>query len=483
MINQSKSIIHSLLPKSGFARGVGVLVGGTAGAQILLVLAAPVLTRLYTPEDFGLLAVYASLLALIGVLASLRYELAIPLPEDDQEAANVAVLCLVLVAVSSLLTGLLVAFLGQPIAHTLGVPQLADYLWLLPVGVLLNGVYNVFNYWSIRTKRFTTIAGTKLRQAVATLAIQLTAFKLGGIALLVAQIAGQGVGTTSLARPALSKPEFKQVSSEGIKQVAIRYQRFPKFSTWASLVNTAGHQLPPILFAAFFTVGAAGLYALAHRILTLPTTLIGGAIGDVFFSHAADAHRENRLGELYLKLQDTLIQIGLPPAMILVVAGSDLFALVFGEAWREAGVFSQWLAISIFAGFVVSPLSQVFIVLEKQKTGLILQTVLFTARLIAISIGIWQESLLLTVALFSLASLLGYSVYLFFGTKYTGNQIKNIFKSLFNSCLFSFLISTPIFLSFLFDVEFVFFIALFSAGFLFSIRCHMIIKSSITQIN
>lgn len=460
MISQSKSIIHSLLPKSGFARGVGVLVGGTAGAQILLVLAAPILTRLYTPEDFGLLAVYASLLALIGVLASLRYELAIPLPEDDQEAANVAVLCLVLVAVSSLLTGLLVAFLGQPIAHTLGVPQLADYLWLLPVGVLLNGVYNVFNYWSIRTKQFTTIASTKLRQAIVTIAIQLTAFKLGGIALLVGQIAGQGVGTTSLARPALAKPEFKQVSSGGIKQVAIRYQRFPKFSTWASLVNTAGHQLPPILFATFFTVGAAGLYALAHRILTLPATLIGGAIGDVFFSHAADAHRENRLGEIYLKLQDTLIQIGLPPAMILVVAGPDLFALVFGEAWREAGVFSQWLAVSIFAGFVVSPLSQIFIVLEKQQTGLILQTVLFTARLIAISIGIWQESLLLTVALFSLASLLGYFLYLLLGVEYTNNRLVNLGKSIIISAFFSFALIVPILVSFFFQNNNIFLIAL-----------------------
>lgn len=185
MITGAKNQLRRLLPKNTFARSVSVLVGGTFSAQLLLVLTAPLLTRLYSPEDFGLLAVYASLLALIGVISSLRYELAIPLPEDDGEAANVAVLCLILVVISTILTGVLVLLMGSAIAAALGVPTLAGYLWLLPVGVLLTGFYSVFNYWAVRTKRFTTIAGTKLRQAIATLAIQLAAFKLGGIALLL----------------------------------------------------------------------------------------------------------------------------------------------------------------------------------------------------------------------------------------------------------------------------------------------------------
>lgn len=227
MIQRTKSAIRGILPKNTFARGVTILVGGTASAQILLVLAAPVLTRLYTPEDFGLLAVYASLLALIGVVSSLRYELAIPLPEDEVEAANVAVLCLILVGLSTLLTGVLVWLLGSMVAEALGVPTLANYLWLLPVGVLLSGAYSVFNYWAVRTKRFTAIAGTKLRQALAILAIQLAAFKLGGIALLFGQVAGQGVGTTRgttrLGRTALASAEFRQLCWQGIWIAAQRY--------------------------------------------------------------------------------------------------------------------------------------------------------------------------------------------------------------------------------------------------------------------
>jgi len=137
MIASAKAGLRRLLPKNTFARGVSVLVGGTAAAQLLTVLAAPLLTRLYSPEDFGLLAVYGSLLALIGVMSSLRYELAIPLPEDDGEAANLAVLSLILVGISALLSGVLVLLLDTAIADALGVPALADYSWLLPVGVLL----------------------------------------------------------------------------------------------------------------------------------------------------------------------------------------------------------------------------------------------------------------------------------------------------------------------------------------------------------
>jgi len=323
MISRAKNQLRRLLPKNAFARGVTILVGGTASAQILLVLAAPILTRLYTPEDFGLLAVYASLLALIGVVSSLRYELAIPLPEDEVEAANVAVLCLILVGLSTLLTGVLVWVLGSTVAEALGVPALANYLWLLPVGVLLSGAYSVFNYWAVRTKRFTAIAGTKLRQALATLVIQLAAFKLGGIALLFGQVAGQGVGTTRLGRSALTSAGFRQVSWRGIMKAAGRYRRFPIFSTWAGFANTAGTQLPPLMFAALFSPAAAGLYILAHRVLTLPMSLVGQAIGQVFFANAAEAHRTGKLGTLVEQLYAKLAHIGLPPALILIFSVHD----------------------------------------------------------------------------------------------------------------------------------------------------------------
>lgn len=418
--------VRRVLPKNPFARGVSVLVGGTAGAQLLTVLAAPLLTRLYSPEDFGLLAVYGSLLALISVIASLRYELAIPLPEDDQEAANVAALSLLLVAGTSLLSALATLLFGDHIANALGVPALAAYLWLLPVGVLLGGAYTIFNYWAIRTKRFSTIAGTKVRQSVATVAIQIAAFKLGGIALLFGQVAGQSVGTASLAQPALKLPAFKEINWRGIKAAAARYKRFPIFSTWEGLFNTAGAQLPPLLFAVLFSPAAAGLYSLANRVLNLPMSLIGQAIGQVFFGNAAEAYRSGKLGPLVSGLHAKLAHIGIPPALLLMLLGPELFSFAFGENWTQAGEFSRWMAPWLYLVFVSSPLSTLFAVTENLKQGLAFQVTLLVARIVAILIGAWMGDLMLTVMLFAGASALCWLGFLFWVAHIAGNTPRSM---------------------------------------------------------
>ena len=422
MITRTKNQLRRLLPGNTFARGVGVLVGGTAGAQLLTVLAAPLLTRLYSPEDFGLLAVYASLLTLIGVISSLRYELAIPLPEDDGEAANVAALSLILVGINSLLSGVLVWQLGPAIADALGVPALASYLWLLPVGVLIGGAYTVFNYWAIRAKRFSTIAGTKLRQTIATIAIQLAAFKLGGIALLYAQVAGQSIGTTSLGRTALVSAGFRQVTWGGIVMVAVRYRRFPIFSSWEALVNNVANQLPAILFASFFGPVFVGLYALSHRVLLLPMTVVGAAIDQVFLSNAPTAYRSGTLGALVHKLHFTLSSTAIPPALLIIFLGQELFAFAFGETWIGAGEVAQWMAPWIYFQFVSSPISTVFAVRERLREALLFQVISLIARFAAILVGVWIGDFITAIAIFSVTSGLCYIGLLFWTVMLAENR-------------------------------------------------------------
>ena len=451
MIAQAKSTLSRLLPKNAFARGVSVLVGGTAGAQLLTVLVAPLLTRLYTPDDYGLVAVYGGLLGLIGVISSLRYELAIPLPEDDLEAAQVAALCILIVLGFTLLTALLVLFYRAPIATLLGVPSLAGYLWLLPVGVLLGGAYSVFNYWSIRTKRFSTIATTRLRQALASVVIQLAAFKAGVLGLLLAAVAGQGVGTGTLGRHSLANPAFKEVTWQGLWGAARRYRRFPVFSTWEGLFNTAGLQLPPLMFAALFGPAAAGLYALANRVLNLPMSLIGGAIGQVFFANAAAVQRAGQLGPLVAQLHAKLAHIGLPPALLLMLLGPDLFGLVFGPAWGQAGEFARWMAPWLYLVFVSSPLSTLFAVLEHQKQGLTFQVILLVARIGAILTGAWIGDLGVTIMLFASVSALCWIGFLFWVAHIAGNPAMTMIKPTLRAFGIALLCAAPIMAGYLMD--------------------------------
>jgi O-antigen/teichoic acid export membrane protein len=449
MIAFIKAGIRRVLPSNTFARGVSVLVAGTAGAQALSVLAAPLLTRLYSPEDFGLLAVFSGMLALISVISSLRYELAIPLPEDNEEAAHLVILSLLILLGTTIMTTIAVIFFGDMICSVLGVPSLQGYLWLLPVGVMLAGTYNVFLYWTTRNKAFNKISGTRLHQAIATIVIQLTAYKLGGIALLLGQLAGSGMVTAGLARPALVLPVFKRLRWKTILDTAHRYRRFPIITSWSGLVNSAGHQLPPLLFAALFSPAAAGLYALSNRLLMLPATLIGQAIANVFFANGAETHRRGALGPLVQSIQKQLIQIGFPPIFIVAVIGPDLFHSVFGEEWRQAGELARWLTIGIFSAFVISPVSTTFVVIEKQGIGLTLQLNLFSLRLLAVLIGASSGSLLLTTVLFSLASSVGYLCY-FYAISYllrtdSWMLIKSLIKTFLSSVFIAFPLVVPYF--------------------------------------
>lgn len=422
------------------------MVGGAAGAQVMMVLAAPLLTRLYSPDDFGLLAVYTGLLGLFTVIASLRYELAIPLPEDDQEAANLVILCLLMVLGITSVSALLVWLAGDAITRALGVPMLAPYFWLLPIGVLLVGIYQTFNYWAIRTKQFPAITRTRIRQAFTTTGIQLLAFKAGGVALLLGHAGGQGMGSITLGRAALARPELRLWSWQGVRFVARRYRRFPIFSTWSDFFNAAGQQLPPLMFAALFSAGAAGLYALAHRVLSMPMSVIGQAVAGVFFANAADAYREGRLGPLVSKVHDKLAQIAMPPALVLMVTGPELFTLVFGEQWRQAGEFARWMAPWLYMTFITYPLGTLFPVMEKQRQGMFFHTVLVLARAAAIAAGAWYGDLVMTVILFSFVSVICWIGFLVWIALSAGNTLGMILKPTCRILVISLLCVSPLWL-------------------------------------
>lgn len=375
-----KKILSKVLPKNQFARGVSVLIGGTAGAQLLSVLAAPILTRLYSPDDFGMLAVFTALLAFFTVISAGRYELAIPLPDNEQDAADLTVLGFSLVLCTTIISAFIFIMWPQKIATIINTPQLANYLWIIPLGVFFLGSYQVFNSLAVRQKQFTVIAKTKVYQSIGTLVIQLGGYSLGPLALIGGHSVGQSIGATSLARSALKKLKLREFTYKGISKQATRYKYFPLFGTWASLLNTASLQLAPVVFISLYGSSVAGLYALTLRIISIPVSVTGNAIGSVFLSEAPEARRKGKLGELILSLSKKLSLIGVIPLFTLLFFGPALFAFVFGEAWLRAGTYAQWMAPWIYLQLKWSPLSMLASILELQKAALISQVLTFLSR-------------------------------------------------------------------------------------------------------
>lgn len=399
-----KGWLEGILPKNQFSRSVSLLVGGTASGQLIVIAASPILTRLYTPEDFGLLAVYSGILAILGVIASMRYQLAIPLPESNAEAASVAILSLLMVGVTTIFSAVVVWLIGWKIVNFLNTPSLAPYLWLIPVGLFLVGVYQVFQYWAIRMEAFSIIARSRLTQSLGMVITQISGYTLGPSALLLGRVVGQSAGILGLVKSALSRNgnDFNGVTPAKVKWVAREYKKFPLISTWTGLASSGGSNLPPILIAVFFGAGPAGMFALAHRVLSQPMAIIGQAVGDVFYRQAAEAHRVGKLDYTVFRVHSSLVIIALSPALFSFLIIPDLFVLIFGENWYKAGEISRWMVPWLFLQLVITPSTRVYPILGLHGTALRFQLSLLFSTIISVLIGgIYFDSLIATIAIMS----------------------------------------------------------------------------------
>ncbi len=372
------------LKKNGFVRSAGALAGGTALAQAIVVLATPLLTRLYSPTDFSTLAVYSAILAIFSSVACLRFEIAIPLPARDEDAANLLALALIGPAILGLLMGLAVSIWPDQIVELIKQPALRSVLWLLPLGVWLAGSYAAAQYWATRKKSFGVIARTRMLQAFAGTGVQVGMgwIGLGPIGLLMGQLINGGAGTWGLLNKSWRKDRksFLSVRWGRIKVLFKEYHRFPKYSALEALANSGGIQFPMILIAALVVGPEAGYLLLATRVMAAPIGLIGGAVAQVYLSNAPTAYRERRLSEHTLEVIEGLVRAGVGPLIFAGVSAPFLFPLIFGKEWQRAGELVAWMTPWFVMQFLASPVSMALHVTGNQRAALLLQLFGFILR-------------------------------------------------------------------------------------------------------
>jgi lipopolysaccharide exporter len=417
VVNQPARIdeeIHSAqikpsLKKGSFLTDVLKVSTGTIIAQVLLVLIAPILTRLFDPEDFGLAALFVSLSAIIGVIVCLRYELSIMLPDTDEEASNLLALSLVLALVVSIVS--FVAFyFGQNLIVTLiNSPQIRPYLYFIPLSVFFVGSVRALNYWNSRRRQFGRLSVSKVINSISTGSVQLST-GFGGLAsggsLIFAYVLGWVVSSLYLGARIWvddSKLFIKNVNWRKIISGLGRYKKFPLLSSWSGLFNSLSVQTPTLLLAAFFSPIEVGFYALGYRVLRMPLDLIGSAVAQVFYQRASEAKRQGNLGLVVIKVFRRLVSLGMFPLLLVTVIGRDLFIFAFGENWAEAGVYMQILALWTFFVFISNPIGTLVNTLEKQEISLIFNIVLFVTRLVSLVIGGLLGNVFLALVLFSLS--------------------------------------------------------------------------------
>jgi O-antigen/teichoic acid export membrane protein len=400
-----------------FGKRVMLIAGGTALGRALIILASPLLTRLYTPEDFGVLAVYLAFVGILGSIVCLRYELAIPLPVGRRAAANVLVLALSIGLAMSMLLGIATSLAGRPLLSSLGLSTFQPYLWLLPLGLVGVGSYQALSYWAIRRRSFRHIARTRISQAIGQVGIQLGwgMGPNGPLGLMLGALVGQAAGISTLGREAwrTDRSSFRAVRLRGLGRMLRRYRRFAIFGTGSALLNSAVRQLPALLLAAMYGPQFAGWYALSQRVIGMPMLLLGSAVAQVYFGEAARLARQDpvALRHLFLRLSARLLIVGVAALGVLVVAGPQLFGLVFGEQWRQSGLITQLLVMNYLGQFVVGTTSQTLYILERQDLHLfwdIFQITVILSIFLSATLLDWPP--LLLIACYSFSMLLAYVV-------------------------------------------------------------------------
>lgn len=433
------------------------LVTGTTIAQGLVVLASPFLARLYAPEDFGALALFMSISSILGVVACLRYELAIMLPETDEEAANLLAASLFFALVTSGLTLVGVLTVGETVLGWLNASSLAPYLWLLPLTVLIEGVYHALNYWNSRSKKFGRLSVSRVTNAIGTIVVQLSV-GVSGYATSVALICGNIIGKI-LSVLYLGKEELSVYKNENLNKLSIdktfyavkRYKKFPFYTTWSALLNTASWQLPAFMLGAFFSPVIVGYYAFGFRMLQMPLSLIGGAIGQVYYQRASVAYAKGELNYLVEKVFSVLVMYGMFPVFVVFFLGEDIFSFVFGKQWSEAGVYAQIMSVWAFFWFISSPMSNLFSVVERQDLGLLINVLLFVLRLISLMVGGYSGDPRIALTIFSIVGIFVYLFQLVLLMKLSGvsvgGSVKNVLVGMALFAPFGLLIVTMVILT------------------------------------
>lgn len=361
---------------NGMFRGMMTLVMGTGTARLIGVLAIPVLTRIYSPADYGVLSVYAAMVAVVAPLLTLRYVLALPLPRTDAMATNLLVLSGLLLLGMTALAALTLWAVGDVILGWMSMEVLAPWWWLVVLGALAAAVYEGMSLWATRQRAYGVIARTKVLQSAlgegAKLLLGLAGLKPFG--LLIGHLLVQGGGSITFFVRFLHdfKCNLGSVRKTRLGFLAAHYRGFPAFRLPSQFFLAFSTQAPAMFSAALYGASTTGQLGLALMALAIPTNLIGQAAGQAFYGEIARLKKgsEVRIQQLAHAVQKRLFFAGVPASAGIFFLGEPLFQWAFGPQWAEAGAYASALSPFVLLQLTSAPLIQILNIYKAQAAFL-----------------------------------------------------------------------------------------------------------------
>jgi O-antigen/teichoic acid export membrane protein len=406
----------SSLPKGQFVRQAMTVMLGSSAAQLIAIAASPAIARLYAPSDFGQFALYSSLVVIASSLATGRYDVAVMLSRDDDESNHLTIGALAICACTSLFMLLALLFLSPIVAGMLGVPGLASWLKLMPFAVFLAGTCSALSYWCSRHAKYRILTESRIAQAAITSSIAIVfGFMWPAGGLYLSALGGYLICAFLLLYAASRSSVGFDGQLIGLVTDALRrYKKFPLMSIPTDLVSQLSGQLPRFFMGIYFGSTALGLFFLNQRVLDLPLGVVAGSVREVFGQRAARQYQlEGACEDTYIKTFKHLLLIAVLPSGMVFVFAPDVFAMIFGERWREAGDYSRIMVPMYFFRFCISPLCMMFYIAQKQQQELLWQLTLLVFTCISFAVGVFKDDAKIGLSCYSLMYCMMY-VFIFF---------------------------------------------------------------------
>ena len=405
MIQRVRKRLHF---KSEFGKNVLVLLTGTGMAQTIPILISPILTRLFTPHDFGVLGLYMACVSILSVFSTGRYDMSIIEPKHHSVARTLMLLSLYLSLFFSFIILILVIFFNSFITRILGEPDMSVWLYFLPISIITISGYSVFSYWMNRHKMYKDMSINRVVSSttVSSLSLIFGFIKVLSGGLVLGYIIGQVI-TMAILQRKLLKTDYKlQVKRKYITMKT--FIHYPKYLIPATLASEVSNNIPIMMITNYFSSITTGFFTFANRVTALPISFIGNAIGEVYRQKAAEEYAEHgNCKELYLKTLKRLALIGIVPFVVLFFFGEFLFSLIFGAEWFVAGTMAKYLSFLIFFQLLSTPLAYTITFNKSQKLDMNLQFLRAGFSIFAIYMGYYYKNYEYSVIFYTIV----YSIY------------------------------------------------------------------------
>jgi O-antigen/teichoic acid export membrane protein len=383
-----------------------MIMSGTAIAQAIGFALSPIISRLFTPADFGVVGSFGSVATIIGAGITLEYSQAIMLPKSKQDALTLlAISCLSTFAVGFLcfLFCLVAPGIVNGLMKTSGIWALALLVFVTVVG----GLNSSCQAWCVRVKAFKHTSASQVVRSLFCNNIQLGVgcFRGGAVGLILSDVIGDVMATLYLLGVLL--PDLKRLRSvlqwRRMAQLAKEYSDFPMYSASQNVINALSSGLPVLLLTHYYGIVVAGAYAFGLRILNAPMSFLLRALRQVLFQKAGEAlHQGRPLTPLYLKITIGLFAGALLPCLVFLIWAPQIFTWVFGSQWLTAGEFARSLVIWMVFAFCNLPAVLFARIIRIQRTIFCYDLVLLAARILALILGGGHLSAAQTILIFSL---------------------------------------------------------------------------------